>query len=1218
VAAPLGFMASAGRQTLAGFPKSPLSGGGPQSPFRSPAGQTPKQRLQTIQQRNLRDVPFLESMGVKDPGGEDKPGLFLKILGTLDVPGTAVRSLVHNALSSDDVDMWDEVVKSFKGEDRISFSKTLKDVGVENEVALFIGGFIGDVLLDPTTYITAGTTSGAKSLATTSITEMVKHGVTREGLEKFGMNMADVAARYGDDLVEQLGKTALRSNELPPGLIREISVAARKTASEILGKGQGIKFFGQQIANVQPEIERFAYGAKDFLRTLPGAGPVEKAFNPKYVNVIRELGDEMFGIAEQDFRHALSSATNLNSQEAQKIAEAFLKFDDPVRQSVVYAMDDAMVPHRKHIGEMMDKIRTLLSKKNGILNSVDEQARLAIRSGKVGATADELASSRAIDLLGELDEVTAYSKQVQREIAKLQRASFTKARGFLPDTEMMQVSAKGAAKQVPGMTEKFVTPAGLTGRRTMTEGTHLAQMRKQLKGLLDNQRKVTGQLDSLAKESKEASSAIGKYRKLIDDLDFMKTKLDDYVLGTVMPGYDDAVRQALIRSGLSSVDAEEGTKAATAFREVMQNLLETQRAAGLEVPALYGEAAGALGYYPLKPSKELGIFEKLNVKRGIGAKARAMGSARDITEKRLGLLDIDKTVEELGHPGHRAIGRYGGKARPKAMGVRGFTPEGVKEMASDWLVKGQKPEIDVAVLAGNEAKRAFDNVAKTSYQRDVIEASGRILAKGEAIPAGWVLSPIRREGKTLRYVIPESVDDGYRALEAVFTNEESTVALLNTYDKLLNVWKRMATAWRPAFHGRNLVSNYVLAAMDDSAQVYGWKNAPKVMKALKSGSDELLDELVDVGGDIGQLKIRELIELSQQHRVMVGSFTKSEVWESAMDVARRATSKSKWLNPSYVGGEVGEIVEDGSRVAVFINNLRKGLDPVSAAKQVDVSLYNYSAEALTSFERDILRRGFPFMIWLRRNIPHMLNVLVHEPRKIAWLGHMQQAAGEAYPTDKSVMPKYMKDMMAIPTPFKSKKGERIMWNPNIPIQDLGKLDAVLGGEAGLRDVISSLSPMLKTPLELFVFKKDAYFDSDFTGRYVRAPGYFQRFEQLGSSVPAFGKVWDVMKSVMDLETKTEDGEQVVVMPDSSAKALRDASPALNDLAKFMDTRERTPQDRLSVTTGLKFMPFETEKFEEQAAYSERSEIDRQMSILRSLGIDTSAEARRPAMSFLGK
>ncbi|PWA11082.1 hypothetical protein DCC39_10310 [Pueribacillus theae] len=132
-----------------------------------------QKRLDTLKER-------LEKSGhkVPEPDSQGRQGFVGKLLNALGAPGGAVTTLVHDAIKGTNRSPLQSLKKGFTGEDRKIGSDILDELGVKNKVAKGVGGFLADVVLDPTTYLGVGLAKnvGTKATETAAKKALAKHG----------------------------------------------------------------------------------------------------------------------------------------------------------------------------------------------------------------------------------------------------------------------------------------------------------------------------------------------------------------------------------------------------------------------------------------------------------------------------------------------------------------------------------------------------------------------------------------------------------------------------------------------------------------------------------------------------------------------------------------------------------------------------------------------------------------------------------------------------------------------------------------------------------------------------------------------------------------------------------------------------------------------------------------------------------------------------------
>jgi len=244
---------------------------------------------------------------------------------------------------------------------------------------------------------------------------------------------------------------------------------------------------------------------------------------------------------------------------------------------------------------------------------------------------------------------------------------------------------------------------------------------------------------------------------------------------------------------------------------------------------------------------------------------------------------------------------------------------------------------------------------------------------------------------------------------------------------------------------------------------------------------------------------------------------------------------------SRVGRAAGTSVEDTSRVALFLDQIKKGKNPEDAALHVKKYLFDY--QELADVERTVFRRAVSFYTWLRKNIPLQLEHFIATPHKYSNVAsaykEMEGATddmGLRIPT--ADRPDFLRKLGTVQLPFTSTSGEKEFFNPNLPFQDLAK---VFPNIENMQDQLASLHPLAKSAIEIGTNKsifKDRPLYLDSYHELVRAPMAAQLVANLlPDQVQALG-----------MKLRKQDGRAQWLMPQSVAYAIEQL-PVFNTLGK---------------------------------------------------------------------
>ena len=311
-------------------------------------------------------------------------------------------------------------------------------------------------------------------------------------------------------------------------------------------------------------------------------------------------------------------------------------------------------------------------------------------------------------------------------------------------------------------------------------------------------------------------------------------------------------------------------------------------------------------------------------------------------------------------------------------------------------------------------------------------------------------------------LLPEPIVAHLNETYKFLTDDEATKSFLNVYDRIQRFWKGSVTGWFPAFHGRNFlggafnnwlagVKNPLRYAQGHSISL-GKKGSITTSLGKKISYDDLRTEMHELGV-MGQTGMIDVMKKMEDNLSSIGE-----------------TGMSKLVkNPLKTIGEVPvramEMVENRLRIPLYLERRIAGDDPSEAAKAVFTFHFDYAPEALTSFERNFMKRVMPFYRWTRGNIPLQLEQMLKQPGKYAAVGKAIENIGQPLTDeDKSVLPSYVKEGLA----FKLDSEEgfiRLVSGLGLPIEDINKLWAGNFNRT-IEGIVGQFSPVIKYPIEV--------------------------------------------------------------------------------------------------------------------------------------------------------
>ena len=385
-------------------------------------------------------------------------------------------------------------------------------------------------------------------------------------------------------------------------------------------------------------------------------------------------------------------------------------------------------------------------------------------------------------------------------------------------------------------------------------------------------------------------------------------------------------------------------------------------------------------------------------------------------------------------------------------GVRLFEEDAFKAFAARKAehIKATKT-YDFLTNIGKEFGRAANIVTKEVKS----PITGKISTKEVVKPVfengiKYVESAVPQlKGVLLPEPIVKHVDDTYRVL----TDEDATKKFLGLYDKALGFWKGSVTGWFPAFHVRNSIggmfNNWIAGVKSPARYLQGDQIARGIEGTIttKLGTKYSYGQIRELANKLGVTGQPGYLDVMREVEKDIGKGPVAKL----MDTPKRAM----------------EVVENRLRLPLFVDRIIKGDAPDEAAKAVFQFHFDYAPEALTSFEKNIMKRLLPFYRWTRGNIPLQFEQMVRQPGKYAAIGKLTenlQTDKEKAKQEFQYLPPYMRE--GLPVRLGEKDGfSQYLYGLGLPVEDINR---IWKGDAKrtVQSMVGELSPILKYPIEV--------------------------------------------------------------------------------------------------------------------------------------------------------
>lgn len=313
----------------------------------------------------------------------------------------------------------------------------------------------------------------------------------------------------------------------------------------------------------------------------------------------------------------------------------------------------------------------------------------------------------------------------------------------------------------------------------------------------------------------------------------------------------------------------------------------------------------------------------------------------------------------------------------------------------------------------------------------------------------------------------------------VLSSDVTLNKVLKAFDKTQNFWKRAVTAWNPSFHVNNLLggtfNNYIKNANSLSPQVYT-ETMESLMKYKKGGAMELVSNAGE------KISSKNLLDSFKKGGAFA-NFVSPDQMMKKEGIYSKATNR------------VGSSVEDILRTQLGIAEWKKTGSIDDAIRAIWEVHGNYNSEALSTFERGVVKRAAPFYIWAKTNIPFQIKNLVNKTGKYAQLARVQNTI--VSPEERANLPEWMRgsSLGPIKTLADGTKSARTF---NLPVGDLNDIfnpAKLIGGR---------LTPPLKATIEGMT-NKNLFYDSPIVNTQLPMNMRKGPAPELASVLPQFMK-----------------------------------------------------------------------------------------------------------------
>jgi hypothetical protein len=1155
--------------------------------------------------------------------------------GKGSVPGAYLKGLVRGAVDN-----------------KSGYAKPLQDVGVSRGAAAGVG-FVADILLDPTTYVSFGAVGAAKAAVRTAgaaaARSAVKQGLGREAVRAAtlrAMRAKAVELRRGSASVRDLGgkgesaAIAAQRRELArleaagkgstkkaENIRRNVAPAGKRTESRIRNVERrtdvASKRAGKVAGWVAPDkkISRVVNG-KTVEVEVPGR--VKVKLSRRTVTPIgpRFKQRKLLRFANAEVRGRFGRMAERQAMEGSK------------RRTVV---KDGK-PFAERVGTPADELKgTVYSAGFG------KRARVKIRtsgtgfksgSGIPGAKGLRSAVSEVAPGVRKSADVPPLAYEAARVAGRRLRAGDQAARTAGIEMDRLLSREGIVLKGDDGATWAAIYERSGKGSKEPLR-------------ILDDGSVVYGSKadpvvvsESFVKRHIDVSGA----RPVLKGADRVAERLAGTVKGVRRSGQEvgDSVK---MRASVKDVAAKEGVSEAEA--EAMLKAAKPEFSpSGKMKPDPFAAATyldnAATKFYPRRPK--------------LDKRAQVRSDREELIPTNRGNLKarVDPRPLDVGNA-ERAARPNSAEAQSKPL----ISNDPNTDLPA-YAIKMRKVEAysdAVKILSDSGTSVKF----RTGDTLDTVTARYRIPIEGDAVDGRKMYEIATRDGRyDLREVSPEELalftrnpalrKGQYVVLDnravAYFHEARSSVVLseyagIRLYDQMSARIRRLAI-FTPMYQAINEMGDtWIMFSLVPAYKIpyYKARALPIVryIQGLESGkgAKSLVGEGRKGLGSLGDVTVfengveRTVKEIADEiigqggarQGVLARSIdiTDPQVRAATLDSAPRRLYRKTLGKPAGSLDRLAKSREDWSRTATYLYLRDEGFTPTDSASKMLGALIDYGE--LSKIERVAARRLAFFYTFPARQIPYQTKALLERPGKLAAYEKLRFAAAEAQGVnldDLRDQPWYVQANVPIPVKI---KGELYWVSGNLPFNMLNQ-SLPLGVNSGLKIIpndvlfaITSLNPIFRAPVE-DIANRNFFFRSTITKEYgdnlTPAPSWVV---WLANAVPGFADKARLIKK----PTKYSNGQDVWLMDNKMAWRFSQVAYGPLRLAgeagKFRNQRGDTEAQRYGrFFTGIR-TDSDKKKLEEARTrlYDKKRKLDQQVSTNKnSKRENTPANARLKA------
>lgn len=353
--------------------------------------------------------------------------------------------------------------------------------------------------------------------------------------------------------------------------------------------------------------------------------------------------------------------------------------------------------------------------------------------------------------------------------------------------------------------------------------------------------------------------------------------------------------------------------------------------------------------------------------------------------------------------------------------------------------------------------------------------------RGEMSPGGFDMGqPLRVERHIAEFISDRMFDD--QALSAPVRD-----MLRRTVDPLTNQFKWWAIAVHPSSMMRNLLDGAIRTSFAIGMKAFNPKRNWDLFRILHAKDLQPGERTITLGGvDYDAFFIRDMLErnaggVAFSEKIGIVNRTVEGLGDPALHPLSSNYFFRKGRAFKNVVDNMNGAMDNMYRASILMDLLDQGAPMGHAITQMHHVMFDYQW-GLTPFERDIMRRMFPFYTFFRFNIPLSVSIAVKHPGFMAGIGKTHSVLSEHGQGDfEAMLPSYIRSQWRFGSKVDGTELKVFAGRNYLAMEDLAFVGKMIQTgkitDTFLDEVFARMNPLLKLPIELAT-GQNLYFGSE--------------------------------------------------------------------------------------------------------------------------------------------